>query len=150
MPAEVASDHRLSYTGQVDDAGISPISRDNPSNSAAPEGLYLLRSSHPLSEGRITSGLQPPLSDNTRSSFYTTASSVSNMSNLSDFPAPPRNHMSLLSAFFNEANGWAPTDAGDAETPYSPQTNDHNRLTFGAGADVEDIVQELSNNPKPF
>jgi hypothetical protein len=72
------------------------------------------------------------------------------MSNLSDFPAPPRNHMSLLSAFFNEANGWSPTDTGDAETPYPPQTNDHNRLTFGAGADVEDIVQALSNNPKPF
>jgi len=40
---------------------------------------------------RILSGLQPPLTDVTRSSYMTT-STTSRISNLSDFPVPPRSH----------------------------------------------------------
>jgi len=40
---------------------------------------------------RILSGLQPPSTDATRSSFMTT-STASRMSGLSDFPAPPKSH----------------------------------------------------------
>lgn len=81
---------------------------------------------------RIISGLQPPPTDATRSSYMTT-STASRMSNLSDFPVPPMSHhhsdnnsgdemtitiarpvqqhhslttprnVSLLSSYFNEA-----------------------------------------------
>jgi hypothetical protein len=40
---------------------------------------------------RVLSGLQPPSTDATRSS-YMTSSTVSRMSGLSDFPAPPKSH----------------------------------------------------------
>lgn len=135
----------------MDEVGLPPsLSPNNTGEGATLRGPRQPNIFGSPSEDRIASGLQPPLTDNTRSSFYTTASSMSNMSNLSDFPAPPGNHMSLLSAFFNEASGQLPSDQGDAETSYSTLTNDHNRLTFGAGADAEDIVQALSNNPRPF
>ncbi|KAG5352486.1 hypothetical protein C0989_002120 [Termitomyces sp. Mn162] len=55
---------------------------------------------------RTNSGLQPSLVDPTRSSSAT-SSTMSRMSTLSDFPAPPQRHaverMSLITSYFDEA-----------------------------------------------
>jgi hypothetical protein len=72
------------------------------------------------------------------------------MSGLSDFPVPPSNHrMSLLSAFFADVNGRPSISREDEPSvPLPSRTfNSNNRLTFGAGADAEEIVEALSNHP---
>lgn len=111
--------------------------------------------SSPKSEARILSGLQPPLTDVTRSSYITT-STMSRMSGLSDFPAPPKDLLvdhraSLLSAFFADANDRPPMPVR-VEVPQSlPQaTSNNDQLAFGAGADAEEIVRALSHHPTPF
>lgn len=140
-----AERHHVSAPGSV--------SATNAAGTTDPEG-HLSAISSPTSEARVASGLQPPLTDNTRSSFYTT-STGSRMSGLSDFPVPPRDRMSLLSAFFNDVNGRPPmlvrVEGNGPSEPSPIRTfNSNNRLTFGAGADAEDIVQALSNHPTPF
>ncbi|KAJ7180298.1 hypothetical protein C8R43DRAFT_396420 [Mycena crocata] len=88
-PPATSSDYRNSYTGQMAFVGDS--------EQVAKEAI-------PIS--RAVSGLQPHSADPTRSS-YMTESTLSRMSNLSDFPAPPPQqmtpaHMSLLSSYFHE------------------------------------------------
>lgn len=153
-PTEIDAEQRLSYAGQV---GYETERHDNSprntviSNSVATadhEGHLSLISS-PTSQGRVLSGQQAPLSDNTRSSYITT-STGSRMSGLSDFPVPPSNHrMSLLSAFFADVNGRPSISREDEPSvPLPSRTfNSNNRLTFGAGADAEEIVEALSNHP---
>ncbi|KAF5356793.1 hypothetical protein D9756_006767 [Leucocoprinus leucothites] len=153
-PAEVGTDHRLSYAGQLGFHAERP-EVDSPRNVATMPNITVPvdREARPSisspteSQARVLSGLQAPLSDNTRSSFYTT-STMSRMSGLSDFPVPPTNHrMSLLSAFFNEATG-RPSMSKEDELPEampSRTLNSNNRLTFGDGADVEEIVEALSS-----
>ncbi|KAJ6598870.1 hypothetical protein DFH09DRAFT_1070759 [Mycena vulgaris] len=88
-PPATTSNYRSSYTGQM----------------AFAEDQHAPKDIMPIS--RAVSSLQPHSADPTRSS-YMTESTVSRMSNLSDFPAPPPQHMtpahmSLLSSYFHEA-----------------------------------------------
>ncbi|KAJ7178957.1 hypothetical protein C8R46DRAFT_1071991 [Mycena filopes] len=90
-PAADFADHRTSYTGQM-------AFHDEPEPPVPKAGIPI---------PRAVSNLQPHSADPTRSS-YMTESSVSRMSGLSDFPAPPPQHMtpahmSLLSSYFHEA-----------------------------------------------
>ncbi|KAJ6539534.1 hypothetical protein B0H19DRAFT_1179510 [Mycena capillaripes] len=87
-PPATSSDQRTSLMGQM--AYVhEPVHK---------EGIPISRAGSAL--------LQPHSADPTRSS-YMTESTVSRMSNLSDFPAPPPQHMtpahmSLLSSYFHE------------------------------------------------
>ncbi|KAJ7094588.1 hypothetical protein B0H15DRAFT_904537 [Mycena belliarum] len=90
-PPATSTDYRNSYMGQMtfaEEHGQPP-----------PKGALPLP--------RVVSSLQPHSADPTRSS-YMTESTLSRMSNLSDFPSPPPQqmtpaHMSLLSSYFHEA-----------------------------------------------
>ncbi|KAJ7044529.1 hypothetical protein C8F04DRAFT_941738 [Mycena alexandri] len=94
-PAAESTDHRTSYTGQM--AFVNAPETEPP---VPKDGIPI---------PRAVSNLQPHSADPTRSS-YMTESTVSRMSNLSDFPAPPPQHMtpahmSLLSSYFHETAG---------------------------------------------
>ncbi|KAJ6628842.1 hypothetical protein B0H10DRAFT_2209286 [Mycena sp. CBHHK59/15] len=86
-PLATATDHRISLIGQM--AFVN-----GPTPKAAPPRT-------------LAATLQPHSADPTRSS-YMTESTLSRISNLSDFPAPPPQrmtpaHMSLLSSYFHES-----------------------------------------------
>ena len=108
-PLAVSSTHRSSFLGSV-------FAHDNNTNATTPahanensgpnpnqnlnEEEQEERRPRPRREevespeshaARIISGLQPPSTEATRSSYMTT-STGSRMSGLSDFPAPPRSH----------------------------------------------------------
>lgn len=88
-PPATLSDQRTSLVGQMAYVHEQPAHKDGIPVSRAGSGL-----------------LQPHSADPTRSS-YMTESTLSRMSNLSDFPAPPPQHMtpahmSLLSSYFHE------------------------------------------------
>lgn len=93
-PAAESTDHRTSYAGQM---AFVNTSEPEPESPFPKDGIPI---------PRAVSSLQPHSADPTRSS-YMTESTVSRMSNLSDFPAPPPQqmtpaHMSLLSSYFQE------------------------------------------------
>lgn len=157
-PAAVDTDRRLSFVGQLGYQNerhevSAPHSIAATSRGNETDPLSAVSSSK--SEARIRSGLQPPLTDGTRSSYITT-STMSRMSGLSDFPVPPKDvivdhRTSLLSTFFAEANDRPPMPMRTETSQSSlPQATDPNQLAFGAGADAEDIVRALSNQPIPF
>lgn len=168
-PSAVETDHRLSFTGQMGyqaerhevnaPRSVSPMTHivEGTETRGGDKADHLSAISSPTSEARVLSGLQPPLTDVTRSSYITT-STASRMSGLSDFPVPPKDfahhRMSLLSAFFNDANGRPSLpmrgENGPSEISSPQNFNSNNRLTFGAGADAEEIVQALSNHPRPI
>ncbi|KAG6845163.1 hypothetical protein H0H87_012959 [Tephrocybe sp. NHM501043] len=105
-PPVVDGDHRTSYMGQMS----SPIDKEGHANG----GQEL------SPQSRVNSGLQPPSADPTRSSYLTT-SSMSGMSGLSDFPAPPQRHatehMSILTSYFSEAHSLSQIEASRDNTP---------------------------------
>lgn len=129
-PPATASDQRSSLAG---DMSYAHEQLRHPPNALLPES--------PTQE-RVNSGLHPPISDPTRSSFLT-SSSASRMSGLSDFPAPPRHHaahMSLLSSFFDEA-----LSQSDTRSSPPPLDERNRRLTFGGADDVEELITALSS-----
>ncbi|KAF9444917.1 hypothetical protein P691DRAFT_762968 [Macrolepiota fuliginosa MF-IS2] len=162
-PAAVDADHRLSFAGQMEyqtEHHDAHAHNSVPATTEVVEGAgaddeagHIYDIPSPTSQARVRSGLHAPLTDATRSSYLTT-STMSRMSNLSDFPIPPANHrMSLLEVFFNDVVGHPSILVTEDNVPATPppQTSDHNnRLTFGAGADAEDIVDALSNHPSHF
>ncbi|KAF9266272.1 hypothetical protein L218DRAFT_897317 [Marasmius fiardii PR-910] len=99
-PLAESSDPRLSYVGQMSYAH-EDIRDDEHEDvlGTSPNFSRLPATAH--------SSLQPPSADPTRSSYMTSNSEGSRMSGLSDFPAPPPQHltpahMSLLSSYFDE------------------------------------------------
>ncbi|KAJ7490390.1 hypothetical protein B0H11DRAFT_2278109 [Mycena galericulata] len=89
-PPATASDHRISFAGDM--AFVDEH------HSVPKDGVPI---------PRIVSNLQPHSADPTRSS-YMTESTVSRISQLSDFPVPPPQHMtpahmSLLNSYFQES-----------------------------------------------
>jgi serine/arginine repetitive matrix protein 2 len=142
-PPAVSSERRLSYTGQT---AFANNSLDQQQRSLA----------SPASQDRILSGLQAPLTEATRSS-YMTSSTLSRMSNLSDFPAPPKDgsrlapkHMSLLSAYFDEAMSNNETQSG-ALPAASSTSLEEDRVTFGGNQSANDLAKTLSTpQPEPF
>lgn len=141
-PPAVSTEHRLSYSGQT------ALANDTYRRGlASPD-------SHD-SHARILSGLQAPLTDITRSS-YTSASTLSRMSNLSDFPVPPKDpnhptpkHMSLLSSYFDEAISHS--DSRPTPLPPAPALLEEDRVTFGGNQSADDLAKTLSSpNPEPF
>jgi serine/arginine repetitive matrix protein 2 len=121
-PARVSPPHRPnSYTGET--SGVTRP-QDQPTSSCTLD----------VSGERILSGLHPPASDATRSSYMTT-STASRMSGLSDFPAPPKDphHMSL-GGYFNES-------LSEASPPPPDQ-----QVFFGRNQDAGDLVKTLSSS----
>jgi hypothetical protein len=109
-PPAVSSMHRNSFLGTVfvhdNNANATTLAHanenwnQNPNENQNQHKQEQQRRPRPRHEGvespesrsaRILSGLQPPSTDATRSSYMTT-STASRMSGLSDFPAPPKSH----------------------------------------------------------
>lgn len=102
-PPVTSTDYRTSFTGQMAFLDHSHVSK---------EGVAI---------PRAVSSLQPHSADPTRSS-YMTESTLSRMSNLSDFPAPPPQqmtpaHMSLLTSYFQEAVA----ERDEEPAPFTPR-----------------------------
>jgi hypothetical protein len=108
-PATSADIHRSSFTGQLSFVGDL---HDEP--EPIPKGAIPIP--------RAVSSLHPPPSADPTRSSYMTESTVSRMSNLSDFPVPPAQpaHMSLLSSYFHgresEAQRALPEDSQSVST----------------------------------
>ncbi|KAJ7904708.1 hypothetical protein B0H14DRAFT_3421462 [Mycena olivaceomarginata] len=108
-PATSADIHRSSFTGQLSFVGDL---HDEP--ESIPKGAIPIP--------RAVSSLHPPPSADPTRSSYMTESTVSRMSNLSDFPVPPAQpaHMSLLSSYFHgresEAQRALPEDSQSVST----------------------------------
>ncbi|KAF7352626.1 hypothetical protein MVEN_01228300 [Mycena venus] len=85
-PPAISGAHRSSFTGQL--SFVGDHEREPPIPKPIP---------------RAVSSLQPPPSADPTRSSYMTESTVSRMSNLSDFPVPPPQpaHMSVLSSYFH-------------------------------------------------
>ncbi|KAH9478208.1 hypothetical protein JR316_0008661 [Psilocybe cubensis] len=100
------------------------------------------------SSGRILSSLMPP-TEATRSSYMTT-STLSRMSGLSDFPAPPKDeyitpkHMSILSSYFDEA--LTQSESRLEPLPPPPMLLQEERVTFGGNQDAKTVAQTLSSS----
>ncbi|KAF9027098.1 hypothetical protein BDZ89DRAFT_1160919 [Hymenopellis radicata] len=121
-PPAVASTHRTSFIGQFVPGNRLSEHED--------EDITITQS-----RARSTS-LQPPSADPSRTS-YTTNSTYSRMSNLSDFPVPPvshgatRGHISLVSSYFE---------------PSDPQRSSvDRRLTFGGDAEIDELLDHLNH-----
>ncbi len=141
-PPAISTEHRLSFAGQT------AFPQESQRQGLASPGS---RDSH----ARIMSGLQPPLTDATRSS-YTSASTHSRMSNLSDFPVPPKDtnhprpkHMSLLSAYFDEAMSQRSSAAAAGSSATVPVLLNEERVTFGGNQSADDLAKVLSSPPQP-
>ncbi|TFK38252.1 hypothetical protein BDQ12DRAFT_631544 [Crucibulum laeve] len=133
-PPATYSDHRMSMMG---DLSFSPERH----RSAQPIADF-----SPIMHSRVMSGLQPPSADPTRSS-YTTSSTASRMSGLSDFPVPPKDlttskHTSLLSSYFDEA--LTAREARGSRTPTPPLPSDDRRLTYAIN-EAEELLAVLSS-----
>ncbi|KAF8919461.1 hypothetical protein CPB85DRAFT_1429574 [Mucidula mucida] len=121
-PPAVASTHRTSFIGQFV-SGHRLSEHEN-------EDMTITQN-----RARSTS-LQPPSADPSRTS-YTTNSTYSRMSNLSDFPVPPISHgatpghISLISSYFE---------------PSDPQRSSiDRRLTFGGDAEIDELLDHLNH-----
>lgn len=137
-PAETAA-RRRSYTGFL---------------SEEPEHFHFRPQQQDLAPPSSTSDkhhstLLSPATDMTRSSYMTTSTSGSRMSNLSDFPVPPRDgpmppgHMSFLSSFHDTTlNHRELETVRDSPHPMHPHDR---RFTFGFDQDAADVADELSN-----
>jgi serine/arginine repetitive matrix protein 2 len=107
--------------------------------------------------------LLPPSAGLTRSSYMTSSTNGSRMSNLSDFPTPPMGaHIKLFDSFFaprgddigrEEREERLEQDEGQGSereqeregTSDSPQAPVSRRMTFGGDEDIEDIAKSLSS-----
>ena len=126
-PERVSPSHRPnSYAGETSGATTN--------NEGRPQDQPMSSRTRDVSGERILSGLHPPASDATRSSYMTT-STASRMSGLSDFPAPPKDphHMSL-GAYCNE------TFSEGSPLPLDQQ------VFFGRNQDAGDLVKTLSSS----
>ncbi|KII87908.1 hypothetical protein PLICRDRAFT_176665 [Plicaturopsis crispa FD-325 SS-3] len=99
-----------------------------------------------------TDSLQPPHSfDLARFSYVTSNTDTSRISNLSDFPVPPKatpGHMSLLQSYFENTPEQQAQDSADyfPQHPHDEPENSGNRrhpsyrMTFGGEEDIENIA----------
>ncbi|KAJ7683976.1 hypothetical protein B0H17DRAFT_1073156 [Mycena rosella] len=107
---EEEDEHEI-RVGNVESVATPPATTTNYRASYMGQMLYAEEERAPkdaIPIPRVSSGLQPPPSADPTRSSYMTESTVSRMSNLSDFPAPPPQHMtpahmSLLSSYFHDA-----------------------------------------------
>lgn len=122
-PMTVSPEHRPnSYAGETSSATNNECrEQDQPSSS---------RATAVPGEARARTGLNPPVSDATRSSYMTT-STASRMSGLSDFPVPPKDHRISLSTYFNE--------------PLPPPFTEH-QLSPGNNQDADDLAKTSSSS----
>lgn len=126
-PTSVSPQHRPnSYAGETSSAIIDEGRQRN--QPASPNALGVSSEARP----RISSGLLPPSSDATRSS-YTTTSTASRMSTLSDFPAPPKDHHMSLRAYLNEHSDEVPPPPPDQQ------------VFFGRDQDAGALAKTLSS-----
>jgi serine/arginine repetitive matrix protein 2 len=131
-PVTVSPQNRPhSYSGETSSATNHNEHRqqDQPSSSRA-TGVV----SGDVARARTFSGLNPLVSEATRISYMTT-STVSRMSDLSDFPVPPKDHRVSLGTYFNEPLPPAP-----------PLTEEQQHLFFGRNQDAGDLAKTLSSN----
>lgn len=80
-----------------------------------------------------------------------TTSTGSRMSELSDFPAPPRKyatHLPILSPYFDEVLSQNEARTSRSSTPPMPIPSDgyDRRLTFGGDEDIDELVAALSQH----
>ncbi|PPQ70345.1 hypothetical protein CVT25_000125 [Psilocybe cyanescens] len=128
------SNHHISFDGQMAFVHDDEVQRQEIDTAG--------------SSGRILSSLMPP-TEATRSS-YMTASTISRMSGLSDFPTPPKDeyvtpkHMSILSSYFDEA--LTQSESRSEPLPTLPMLLQEDRVTFGGNQDAKDVAQTLSSN----
>jgi len=100
----------------------------------------------PISNERILSLLQPP-TEATRSSYMTT-STLSRMSNLSDFPVPPKDdyhtpdHTSIFSAYYGRSLSQSDSQSHLAQSSLLEEE----RVTFGINQNANDVANTLSSN----
>jgi serine/arginine repetitive matrix protein 2 len=137
-PASVAPEHRPnSYAGET--TLITDNNNDQLRHQNQPESSPTLGVSGEA-RARVFSGLQPPSSDATRTSFMTT-STASRMSGLSDFPVPPKDdrHVSL-GTFFNES--FAQSEL-QSEIPLLPPDR---QVVFGGNQNAGDLAKTLSSS----
>ncbi|KAF9479326.1 hypothetical protein BDN70DRAFT_993541 [Pholiota conissans] len=148
-PPPVSTEHHLSFIGQTHDNQDQQVQQ-------LQQRRGLASPASPDSHARVLSGLLPPSTEATRSSYMTT-STLSRMSNLSDFPAPPKDnnrtvpkHMSLLSSYFDEAI--SQSEAQPEAAPTAPSTLlEEDRVTFGGNLSANDLAKTLSSpQPEPF
>lgn len=135
-PASVAPDHRPnSYAGET--ALIPDNNNDRLRHQPESSPISGVSSE---ARARVFSGLQPPSSDATRTSFMTT-STASRMSGLSDFPVPPKDdrHVSL-GTFFNES--FAQSELR-SEIPLPPPDR---QVVFGGNQNAGDLAKTLSSS----
>lgn len=144
-PPSVSPDHRPnSYAGETDCATDNHHHNNNKNERRLQPPLHVSLSSGRL---RTFSGLQPPSSSSeaTRSSYMTT-STQSRMSNLSDFPCPPKDnshHISMNGAYFEGQRAVVPTSplaaVGDSGSSRIPE------VFFGRDQDAGDVVKTSSS-----
>lgn len=104
-------------------------------------------------DNSLQSRINPHSADPLRNS-YTTSSTMSRMSTLSDFPAPPHRHaaenMSLSTSYFDETRSLSkPHDSYPTTTPVKPASIDdtmghHNE--YSSEEDIEELVAALSSH----
>lgn len=108
-PPATSAAHRSSFIGQLSFVG------DRHEHESIPKDAIPIP--------RVVSNLQaPPSADPTRSS-YMTESSISRISNLSDFPVPPPQpaHMSVLSSYFHGAVDRAVPEESQSVSTFKPR-----------------------------
>ncbi|KAJ7682606.1 hypothetical protein DFH06DRAFT_1290016 [Mycena polygramma] len=132
LPEDVGSSRASSpIDGPLDDEDEHATSSPHSRMSLAGQMAFI--EPEPVVKGAIPiprtgSTLQPHSADPTRSS-YMTESDLSRMSNLSDFPVPPPQHMtpahmSLLSSYFHEhaaADRSVPEDESQSAVTFTPR-----------------------------
>jgi len=111
-PPATSSAHRSSFTGQLSFVGDHPEQEHVP---VPKEGIPIPRT--------VSSLLQPPPSADPTRSSYMTESTVSRMSNLSDFPVPPPQpaHMSVLSSYFHSVPDRAVPEESQSVSTFKPR-----------------------------
>ena len=134
-PASIPPEYRPnSYMGET-----SYTTQPESSSSSSHQGQH-------IHARRILTNLQPPTPEAIRSSFMTT-STVSRISNLSDFPAPPRDHRMSLESYFNETLGQNEfLGPPPSHPPPLPPPLLESQVTFGRNQDAGDLVKTLSSN----
>ena len=138
-PVTVSPQHRPnSYSGET--SSTNNENRQQQPNRPSTSGAIGGGSSTVSSGGaRARTGLNPPVSEETRSSYMTTTSTASRMSDLSDFPVPPKDHRVSLSTYFNHNH-----DEPLPLPPLPPSTEQ--QLIFGRNEDAGDLVKTLSSS----
>ncbi|KAF8802733.1 hypothetical protein BYT27DRAFT_7196275 [Phlegmacium glaucopus] len=134
-PPSVSAQYRPnSRTGET---SFTPTDAEHPQQDQ-PESPQTSSGISGEARARTFAGLRPPSFEEGRSSFMTT-STASRMSNLSDFPSPPKGNHMTLGTYFNEAS------ESQSHVPSAPRPPQQ-QMIFGRNQDADDLAKTLSSN----